>query len=182
MASGIGLVVAGPRGAHHPLDRRRHGRQRPRGDRGRAPAATAAWNIGTELLTTLAWSTIFVGIPAIIVGLLLGPYGWAQGAARADGRLAHDRPEFLYGGAVLIVLFLIIWEPVPATRRLLTILVFLAVIVGGAYALRKLTSRRTRTASSPSRAAVRASRIARRGRRVGEGAVSRPPAEAPAAR
>ena len=35
------------------------------------------------------------------------------------------------------MLFLIIWEPVPATRRLLTILVFLAVIVGGAYALRK---------------------------------------------
>jgi len=28
---------------------------------------------------------------------------------------------------------------VPATRKLLTILVFLAVIVGGAYALRKLT-------------------------------------------
>ena len=50
------------------------------------PAATAAWNIGTELLTTLAWSTIFVGIPAIIVGLLLGPYAWAKDAARPDGR------------------------------------------------------------------------------------------------
>ena len=37
------------------------------------------------------------------------------------------------------MLFLIIWEPVPATRRILTIVVFLAVIVGGAYALRKLT-------------------------------------------
>jgi len=37
------------------------------------------------------------------------------------------------------VLFLIVWEPVPATRKLLTILVFLGVIVGGAYALRRLT-------------------------------------------
>lgn len=102
------------------------------------PAATAAWNIGTELLTTLAWSTIFVGIPAIIVGLLLGPYGWAKALRARMAGVAYDRPEFLYGGAVLIVLFLIIWEPVPATRRILTILVFLAVIVGGAYALRKL--------------------------------------------
>ena len=101
------------------------------------PAVTAAWNIGTELLTTLAWSTVFVGIPAIIVGLLLGPYDWAKALRARMAGLAYDRPEFLYGGAVLIVLFLIIWEPVPATRRLLTILVFLAVIVGGAYALRK---------------------------------------------
>ena len=101
------------------------------------PAATAAWDIGTELLTTLAWSTVFVGIPAIIVGLLLGPYGWAKALRARMAGVAHDRPEFLYGGAVLIVLFLIIWEPVPATRRILTILVFLAVIVGGAYALRK---------------------------------------------
>lgn len=102
------------------------------------PAATAAWNIGTELLQTLAWSTIFVGIPAIIVGLLLGPYAWAKDVRARMAGVAHDRPEFLYGGAVLIVLFLIAWEPVPATRRVLTILVFLAVIVGGAYALRKL--------------------------------------------
>ncbi len=103
------------------------------------PAATAAWDIGTELLTTLAWSTIFVGIPAIIVGLLLGPYAWAKDLRARSAGFAHDRPEFLYGGAVLVVLFLIVWEPVPATRRLLTILVFLAVIVGGAYAWRKLT-------------------------------------------
>ncbi len=40
---------------------------------------------------------------------------------------------------MLIVLFLIVWEPVPATRRILTILVFLAVIVGGAHALRRLS-------------------------------------------
>ncbi len=103
------------------------------------PAATAAWDIGTELLTTIAWSAIFVGIPAIIVGLLLGPYTWAKDLRARSAGFAYDRPEFLYGGAVLIVLFLIVWEPVPATRRLLTIIVFLAVIVGGAYAWRKLT-------------------------------------------
>ena len=103
------------------------------------PAATAAWDIGTELVKTLAWSTIFVGIPAIIVGLLLGPSRWARDARNWMAPVANTRPEFLYGGAVAIVLFLIVWEPVPATRKLLTILVFLAVIVGGAYALRRLT-------------------------------------------
>ena len=102
------------------------------------PAATAAWNIGTELLETLAWSTVFIGIPAIIVGLLLGPYEWARDLRARCAGFVGERPEVLYGGAVLIVLFLIIWEPVPATRRVLTILVFLAVIVGGAYAWRKL--------------------------------------------
>ena len=65
------------------------------------PAATAAWDIGTELLTTLAWSTVFVGIPAIIVGLLLGPYEWAKDLRARMAGVAHDRPEFLYGGAVL---------------------------------------------------------------------------------
>ena len=103
------------------------------------PAATAAWNIGTELIKTLAWSTIFVGIPAIIVGLLLGPSRWATDVRNWMAPVSNTRPEILYGGAVAIVLFLIVWEPVPATRKLLTILVFLAVIVGGAYALRRLT-------------------------------------------
>ena len=103
------------------------------------PAATAAWDIGTELIKTLAWSTIFVGIPAIIVGLLLGPSRWARDARAWMAPVSNTRPEILYGGAVAIVLFLIVWEPVPATRKLLTILVFLAVIVGGAYALRRLT-------------------------------------------
>ena len=113
------------------------------------PAAAAAWDIGTELLTTLAWSTIFVGIPAIIVGLLLGPYEWAKDLRARMAPIARDRPEFLYGGAVLIVLLLIIWEPVPATRRLLPILVFLAVIVGGAYALRRLTLEENPDAALP---------------------------------
>ena len=100
---------------------------------------TAAWNIGTELIKTLAWSAIFIGIPAIIVGLLLGPSRWARDVRHRMAPVANTRPEILYGGAVAIVLILIIWEPVPATRELLTILVFLAVIVGGAYALRRLT-------------------------------------------
>jgi hypothetical protein len=103
------------------------------------PAATAAWNIGTELIKTLAWSTIFVGIPAIIVGLLLGPSRWARDARTWMAPVSNTRPEILYGAAVAIVLLLIVWEPVPATRKLLTILVFLAVIVGGAHALRRLT-------------------------------------------
>lgn len=102
------------------------------------PAATATWDIGTELIRTLAWSTIFVGLPAIAVGLLLGPSRWAADVRRWMAPVASDRPEVLYGGAVAIVLFLIVWEPVPATRKLLTIVVFLAVIVGGAYALRRM--------------------------------------------
>lgn len=103
------------------------------------PAATAAWTIGTDLLETLAWSTVFVGLPAIAVGLLLGPYRWAQHARTRLAPLAHNRPEVLYGVAVLLVLLLVIWEPVPATRRLLPIAIFLAVFVGGAYALHRLT-------------------------------------------
>lgn len=113
------------------------------------PAATAAWNIGTELIDTLAWSTIFLGIPAIIVGLLLGSSGWAADVRQRVAPVTRDRPEILYGGAVLIVLILILWEPVPATHRLLPILVLLAVIVGGAYALRRLVLEEHPEASPP---------------------------------
>ena len=118
VASGHRAGRRGPRRADHPLDRRRQRSSTASRRRRRCvPAATAAWDIGTELITTLAWSTIFVGIPAIIVGLLLGPNGWAKACATGWRRVANNRPEILYGGAVAIVLFLIVWEPVPATRR-----------------------------------------------------------------
>jgi len=103
------------------------------------PAVEATWQIGTDLLVTLAWSAIFVGIPAILVGLLIGPSGWARSLRTWLAPVAHSRPEWLFTGALLIVLVLVIWEPVPATRRLLTVLVFLAVFAGGAEALRRLT-------------------------------------------
>ncbi len=54
------------------------------------PAATAAWDIGTEMIKTLAWSMIFVGIPAIIVGLLLGPSHWAADLRRRLARIVHE--------------------------------------------------------------------------------------------
>lgn len=133
------------------------------------PAATAAWTIGTDLLETLAWSTVFVGLPAIAVGLLLGPYGWAQHARTRLAPLAHSRPEVLYGVAVLLVLLLIIWEPVPATRRLLPIAIFLAVFVGGAYALRRLTIE-----ENPDPAAIPAGGPSLRERTAGAAARVRP--------
>ncbi len=37
------------------------------------PAAEAAWSIGTSVLSDIAWSTVIIGIPVILAGVLAGP-------------------------------------------------------------------------------------------------------------
>lgn len=102
------------------------------------PAATAAWSIGTQLLATMAWSTIFVGLPAVAVGLLLGPWRWARGVRARLAPMAREHVGYLFGTAMAIVLLLVLIEPVPATRKPVPVLLILLVMVGGAQALRRL--------------------------------------------
>lgn len=102
------------------------------------PAATAAWDIGTGLLVTMAWSTIFVGVPAIVVGVLVGPSVRARRLrARAVPVIGPHRDAFL-GAALLFVLLLILWEPVPAARKAAPIALLSATVIGGAIAFRRL--------------------------------------------
>lgn len=103
------------------------------------PAVAAAWDIGTQLLGTMAWSTIFVGLPAIVVGLLLGPSPHARKVRARLAPVARRHAEYLYGAALGIVLLLVVIEPVPAMHKAVPVLLVTLVLVGGAHALRRRT-------------------------------------------
>ena len=104
------------------------------------PAAEAAWSISTSLLVEAATAAIASG--AVIVGYawLAGPTGWAVAARRGLAPYLR-RPSYAYGTLAIIVLVLLAWGPIPATRRVIPALVLVALLALGLEALRRQTAR-----------------------------------------
>jgi hypothetical protein len=104
------------------------------------PAAQAAWSIGTSVLADVAWSTVFIGVPIILAGLLAGP-------TRAATRLRHlmapylrDRPDITFGAVALLLLLLFAWGPIVATKTLIGILIIVVLAMFGTEMLRRQTA------------------------------------------
>ena len=73
------------------------------------PAAQEAWSIGTSVLADVAWSTVLIGIPLILAGLLAGPTRIATDIASAPGPLsARSRGSHLrrHGPALAVAVCL----------------------------------------------------------------------------
>ncbi len=105
------------------------------------PAAQAAWSIGTSVLADVAWSTVFIGVPVILAGLLAGP---TRSATRLRGLMApylRDRPDIAFGAVGLLVLLLFAWGPIAATKTLSGIAIIIVLAVFGAEMLRRQTAR-----------------------------------------
>ncbi|HEY5142986.1 MAG TPA: SHOCT domain-containing protein [Solirubrobacteraceae bacterium] len=105
------------------------------------PAADAAWNIGTSLLKTLGTQAIIIGIAVIFAAWLGGPSKWATAFRRASAPYMRDRPEIPFGILAAILLVVIAWGPIPALRRPLFVLIFIAFAILGAVLLRRETER-----------------------------------------
>ena len=86
------------------------------------PAAEATWAIGTRILQQIAWAGIVIGIPVVFAAWLAGPRKAGGRAAALDG--ADDaRPAGLaWSVFAVIVLLVLAWGPIPATRMPVTIL------------------------------------------------------------
>jgi hypothetical protein len=105
------------------------------------PAAQAAWSIGTSVLGDIAWSTVFIGVPVILAGLLAGPTHLATRLRRLMAPYLSDRPDITFGAVALLLLLLFAWGPIVATKTLSGILIIIVLAIFGAEMLRRQTAK-----------------------------------------
>jgi hypothetical protein len=109
------------------------------GDSTVRPAAEATWSIGTGLLRDTAEAAIIGALPLVFGAWLAGPSRYAL-AARF--RLApflreHPGPAYLALGGVLLLI--VAWGPIPATREVIPVLIMVALALLGLFLLRRQT-------------------------------------------
>lgn len=101
------------------------------------PAAEAAWDIGTSLLVTVAWSAIAFGILLVIAAWLAGSTAPARALRREAAPYLRERRGAAYAVAAGIWVLLIAWAPIAAFRKPIGILVFTALFALGTELLRR---------------------------------------------
>lgn len=100
------------------------------------PAADSTWTIATSFLTGIGAAMIGYGIAIVIGAWLAGPGAIGSAVRRAITPFLRDR-RILYPILLAIVLLVFIWSPTEGTQRLIPSLVLIALLVGGAEALRR---------------------------------------------
>jgi hypothetical protein len=129
------------------------------------PATEAVWSIGTRMLHDVAQATIVLGIPLIIAAWLAGPTGLAVGFRRNAAPWLRERPGVTYGVVTALVLLVIAWAPIPATRNPILVLIMIGLLIVGVEALRRQVALEYPHATSDDvRASLRASIASARGR------------------
>jgi putative oligomerization/nucleic acid binding protein len=103
------------------------------------PAAEAAWDIGTSLLVTVAWSAFAFGVLLFLGAWLAGPTAAARTLRREAAPYFRERRAAAYAFAAGVWVLLIAWAPVAAFRKPLGILVFAALFALGTELLRRQT-------------------------------------------
>ena len=101
------------------------------------PAAQAVWATGTGMLHDVAQATIIGGIPLIIAAWLAGPTRLAVGFRRNAAPWLRDRPGVTYGVVTALLLLIIAWGPIPATRKVIPVLIMAVLLIIGVEALRR---------------------------------------------
>lgn len=101
------------------------------------PAAEATWSIATSMLHDIAWAMIIVGIPLIAAAWLAGTTRSGYAVRGAAAPWLRERPDVAYGVAAALVLLVIAWGPIPATRMVIPILVMIALVALGVAMLRR---------------------------------------------
>jgi hypothetical protein len=147
------------------------------------PAADAAWSIATQMLRDISQASIVIGIPLVAAAWLAGPRGPAVAIRRALAPSLRDRPGVSYGVLALLLLLVIAWGPIPATRMVLPVLVMIGLAAAGLATLRRQTAAEFPASAAGSTSAGLAERAARAVQGAGRGinaAVSAPRRSVPA--
>ena len=104
------------------------------------PAAAAAWDIGSHMLRDIAQAVIISGIPVILAAWLAGPTRLAVRLRRAMAPVLRDRADVSYGVLGVILLAIVAWGPIPATRKVIPVLIMIALAAVGLEVLRRQTA------------------------------------------
>jgi hypothetical protein len=103
------------------------------------PAAHAVWDIGTRLLQQVGQATIVIGIPLVFAAWLAGTTRPAVAFRRWSAPYMREQVGAVYTVVAAIVLLVIAWGPIPATRNIITVLIMIALVIVGVEALRRQT-------------------------------------------
>jgi hypothetical protein len=145
------------------------------------PAAEAAWSIGTSLLRDIGVAMIGYGIVIVLAAWLAGRTRWATATREALAPYLRD-PAIAYGAAGILLLLVLLWAPTPAWRRLVPVLLMIALVLLGVEALRRQTAREHPNASREEAARRHRERLARLSASLrGQGAAGTRPTPGPAA-
>lgn len=102
------------------------------------PAAGNVIDIVTETLRTTAWTLAAIGILMVIGAWLSGEGVRATRFRRWAAPGLRDHPEFVWGAFAFIVLLVLLWGPIRATRNLVGIVVLVGLAALGLWAFRRL--------------------------------------------
>ena len=101
------------------------------------PAADAVWSIATAMLHEIAQAGIVLGIPVVFAAWLAGPRRLAVDLRRAMAPTMRDRPGIAYAVVGVLVLLVLAWGPIPATRLPIPILLLIILSALGTEVLRR---------------------------------------------
>jgi hypothetical protein len=104
------------------------------------PAADAAWTIGTRLLSDIGQSIIIVGLAVMVAASLAGNRRPAVAFRHAAAPWFRERPLATYGVVIAILLLIVLWGPIPATRKPIPVLILFVLVWLGVEALRRQTA------------------------------------------
>ena len=105
------------------------------------PAVNAAYTIGTDMLRDIAGAVLLFGIVILFAAALAGPKRPAVAIRRATAPWLRNRPGVAYGVLTVILLLIVLWGPIPATRKVIPVLIIFALAFLGLHALRVQTAK-----------------------------------------
>jgi Short C-terminal domain len=105
------------------------------------PAVNAAYAVGTDMLRDVAGATLLFGLVIMLAAALAGPRRWAVAVRRSLAPFLRERPGMAYGVLAAILLLIVLWGPIPATRKVIPVLIIFILAFLGLYLLRNETAR-----------------------------------------
>lgn len=103
------------------------------------PAAENAFGIITDTLKTSARTLTAIGVLVIVGTWLAGPGRRGTAFRRWSAPVLRDHPEAVWGVFAFVVLLVLLWGPIRATRNLIGIVVLVGLAALGLWAFRRLT-------------------------------------------
>ena len=104
------------------------------------PAAQATWSIGTAMLSDIAQALILIGLVVMLAASLAGPRRPALALRRAAAPWLREHRGVVYGVALAVLLLIVLWGPIPATRMPIPVLIMVGLTWIGVEAIRRQTA------------------------------------------
>jgi hypothetical protein len=104
------------------------------------PAAQAAWTISTAMLRDIAEAVIIFALAVLLAASLASPRRPAAALRRAAAPWFRERPGVAYAVIYGLLLLIVLWGPIPATRKLIPVLIMAGLVFLGTEALRRQTA------------------------------------------